>query len=131
MKLFKKRKASKDGLTASCRACLSVYDKARANLPHRVEARKEYTKTLKGKDSHKKATKKYRKNHSKKYKAHTMLNNSIRKGDLIKPKSCEECLLITNVVGHHDDYNKPLTVRWLCHSCHARWHQENGEGKNA
>ena len=31
----------------------------------------------------------------------------------------------------HDDYAKPLSVRWLCGKCHTAWHQENGEGLNA
>lgn len=33
---FQIRRASRDGLTAACRACLAEYDKERAGLPHRV-----------------------------------------------------------------------------------------------
>lgn len=39
---FQIRRASRDGLTAACRACLAEYDKERAGLPHRVSARREY-----------------------------------------------------------------------------------------
>lgn len=35
---FQIRRASRDGLTAACRACLAEYDKERAGLPHRVSA---------------------------------------------------------------------------------------------
>jgi len=31
---------------------------------------------------------------------------------------------------HHDDYLRPLAVRWLCLSHHFRWHRENGPGAN-
>ena len=30
----------------------------------------------------------------------------------------------------HDDYDKPLIVRWLCRMCHCKWHKANGEGAN-
>jgi hypothetical protein len=49
--------------------------------------------------------------------------------------SCEKCGANNNelvngkplrrVFAHHDDYNKPLSVRWLCIPCHIAWHSIN------
>lgn len=48
----------------------------------------------------------------------------------LKKQSCEVCSdPIT--VAHHDDYARPLDVRWLCRSHHLRWHHKNGKGANA
>jgi hypothetical protein len=42
-----------------------------------------------------------------------------------RPDNCEQCGLKPEyeaLQGHHDDYSKPLEVRWLCRSCHQRHH---------
>lgn len=58
-------------------------------------------------------------------RARTIYRNAIKRGILVNPKVCSECESTSHVSGHHDDYNKPLNVRWLCHSCHYAWHQLN------
>jgi hypothetical protein len=37
----------------------------------------------------------------------------------------EHCLICHSprTEGHHDDYSKPLAVRWLCDPCHHMWHR--------
>lgn len=32
------------------------------------------------------------------------------------------------VEAHHDDYSKPLGVRWLCRDDHKAWHDAKGPG---
>jgi len=71
----------------------------------------------------------YKERFPKKYKAVTAVNNAIRDKLLFK-EPCEICGEI-KVHGHHDDYAKPLNVRWLCVAHHQQWHAENGEGANA
>lgn len=44
---------------------------------------------------------------------------AIKNGMLIRPEKCSACDNPSMVIhGHHDDYSKPLEVRWLCPSCH-------------
>ena len=41
------------------------------------------------------------------------------------PMACEQCggkHEYDALQAHHDDYSKPLEVRWLCRSCHQRHH---------
>jgi hypothetical protein len=52
--------------------------------------------------------------------ATTMVNNAIRDGRLLK-KPCEVCNHPV-VQAHHDDYTKPLEVRWLCVPHHNEHH---------
>jgi hypothetical protein len=41
---------------------------------------------------------------------------------IIRPEKCEKCLKICKPHGHHEDYNKPLDVLWLCNICHNHVH---------
>lgn len=51
------------------------------------------------------------------------VNNAVKRGDLVKPTSCESCDEQKKLTGHHDDYTKPLSVRWLCYGCHGKEHR--------
>ena len=129
---FGKRAASSDGLAHKCRECQRQYDKDRAMLPHRVKARLEYQKTEPGRSAINKAKKKWLNSNSIKRGAHCIVNNAIRDGRIEKKYFCEECGTDNcRIHGHHDDYAKPLEVRWLCSKCHTIWHKQNGEGANA
>jgi hypothetical protein len=52
-----------------------------------------------------------------------------RKCGILANQHCELCLVdpLGNkvVIAHHDDYNYPLRVRWLCRKHHKRWHRDN------
>lgn len=60
-----------------------------------------------------------------------LTEKAILRGKLI-PKPCENCGANgvfkdgrNEVQAHHDNYNKPLDVRWLCQKCHHNWHKTN------
>lgn len=73
--------------------------------------------------------KEYREKYPNKYRSHSLVNNSIRDGKL-HPEPCEVCGVTEKIHAHHDDYLKPLNVRWLCAAHHKQWHAENGEALN-
>jgi hypothetical protein len=108
----------------------TAYEKSRAMDPERVAARRAYIQTDAGKASKRKTTLRYRKDNPKKYAAHSAVNNAVRDGLLTNPGNCVECASEFAVEAHHDDYDLPLTVRWLCSECHKRWHAEYGEALN-
>lgn len=101
------------------------YDRQRGMLPHRVQERKEYAKTEQGKAAKKRAMQNYHERYPMKYAAHVIFRNAVRDGKVQRVYECSVCGSTEKVEGHHDDYTKPLDVRWLCEKCHKQWHKHN------
>ena len=60
---------------------------------------------------------------SERQRARLAAGVAYRRGDLAKPAFCESCLNATDKLAmHHDDYSKPLAIRWLCQVCHVNSH---------
>jgi hypothetical protein len=68
-------------------------------------------------------TKEYRDKFPKKYKAHRSVERAIRNKSLIR-QGCEKCGK-DKAHAHHDNYNEPLEVRWLCSEHHQEWHSKH------
>jgi hypothetical protein len=108
-----------DGCLNKCILCCRAYEAARrerrtdAGLPEqRFDTRERREQAASNRD-------KYREQNPEKYRATTALNNAIRAGKIAR-QPCEECG--GRAHAHHDDYDKPLVVRWLCAKHHARHH---------
>jgi ribosomal protein S27AE len=65
-------------------------------------------------------TKEYCKKYPERIKARVIARYYIKRGK-IKKQPCEICGN-KKTQAHHEDYNKPLEVRWLCPSCHKKLH---------
>lgn len=127
-----------DGRLGKCKACTKrdvrsnyaaqrpkylQYERERLHLPHRVEARKQYAQSDVGAAAMRKGRQLYWERNPLKKAAHTATGNAIRHGKLIR-QPCEVCGE-SRAEAHHDDYSKPLDVRWLCKRHHDEWHQNN------
>ena len=66
------------------------------------------------------SNKKWRHNNPEATRAHWILAWEVKQGR-ITPQPCEVCGKL-NTGGHHDDYSKPLEVRWLCPYHHRKLH---------
>ena len=60
--------------------------------------------------------------------ANTKLNQAIRRGKMTRPLICEACGYMGSLHAHHEDYEKPYDVMWLCPECHRSLHQSKREG---
>jgi len=114
-----------DGHFNKCKECTKK--DVTTNRKLNLEKYRAYDRT-RGNRQHPGYLQEYRKRNSNKYRAINMVNNAIRDRKLFS-EPCEVCGE-EKTHAHHDDYSKPLNVRWLCAAHHKQWHLENGEGRN-
>lgn len=57
----------------------------------------------------------------KQHQAHQLVQYAIKLGILKKYLYCEECGLTDLIIdGHHENYDEPLKVKWVCRKCHRK-----------
>lgn len=94
-------------------------------LYRKTYSRKYYYNNL---DKSREASRKWEKNNLKKLKsmygyAHQFVRTALKNG-ILEKQCCEVCGN-EEAEAHHDNYNEPLNVRWLCKECHDEWHRNN------
>lgn len=104
---FNRDRSAPDGLQDKCRPC------------HREAVRESRRRNP---ESHASYQRRWRQRNRRVTAAHAAIKIAIRRGDLTRPETCEGCGLPGDVHAHHDDYDRPLEVEWLCPPCHRERH---------
>lgn len=111
-----------DGHLGKCKECAKR--DVRNNRAARREQYSAYEKERNGRASRKRDKLNYqrikRQRYPAKAKAWNAVSNAIRDGRLAR-SPCEKCGEL-EVQAHHENYEEPLKVRWLCFSCHRSVH---------
>tara|TARA_R110001606_G_C14904186_1_gene594414 strand:- start:40 stop:468 length:429 start_codon:yes stop_codon:yes gene_type:complete len=124
---FYKHSQMSDGRVGKCKSCNKA--DVIANRLSKIEHYREYDRGRGNRQGYN-YIKEYRAKYPNKYKAHSIVNYAIKAKKLFK-EPCEVCGVDEGIHAHHDDYAKPLNVRWLCPAHHKEWHTKNGSAKNA
>jgi hypothetical protein len=121
---FYKHSQMADGHVNKCKECnkndvnkhrannlerIRAYDRERGKLAHRLQLAAEVTRAWRAEDKRRNI-------------AHGMVARAIKNGILIR-QPCIRCGAEKSE-GHHEDYDKPLEVMWLCTPCHKQRHKE-------
>jgi hypothetical protein len=67
---------------------------------------------------------KWRKANPHKSAVHIFVLWAVRVGVMKKPDACEQCGKIWKIQAHHENYEKPMDVNWLCSVCHGEKHRK-------
>ncbi len=120
-----------DGHRNDCKECLKIIRNTPKNKQREREwQRKQVAKyaatrrkyRVLNRDTDREYSRKSSRANRKQRNTHARIYCAIRRGQLIKPKYCQGCGAAGIIQGHHEDYNKPLDVIWLCPRCHKDKH---------
>ena len=115
-----------DKLDPRCRDCKRLYYRIQRQTHKDTFKRKDQTYYLKHREEIiRKRSDNYQRDKYK-IRARNMVKVALYNG-ILSHQPCEICGII-DTHAHHDNYNFPLDVRWLCPVHHCEWHMINGEG---
>ena len=128
---YYKHAQMKDGHLSVCKSCVkdrvgkrekALRETTEFVVSERERGREKYHRLYKGngQTGSTEAKAKYIKDNPLRRYANNMVASALKSGRLEK-KPCEVCD-DPRVHGHHDDYYKPLEVRWLCTKHHHEHH---------
>jgi hypothetical protein len=121
---FYKHSEMADGHLNKCKECTKLdshnhrsknlerireYDRQRANKPERRANNAVINRAWRQEDK-------------RRQRAHNMVQRAIQKGLLFRLPCCR--CANEKSLAHHEDYDKPLDVMWLCQPCHKKRHKE-------
>jgi hypothetical protein len=121
---FYKHPRMEDGHVNKCKECnkkdvtanrnkniekFRAYDRERAKIPERIKANAEVNRAWRAEDKRRSI-------------AHNAVARAIHNGSLFR-LPCIRCKEEKSLA-HHEDYDKPLEVIWLCQPCHKQRHKE-------
>lgn len=106
---YRDHRSAAGGFQRTCKSCQRKYRNGR----HTKMTHKEKLDALR----------KWRSKNREKARAHSMVGHALHDGRLVR----ETCHCGLKAEAHHDDYTKPLDVRWLCRVHHSEHHRKYKE----
>ena len=121
---FYKHSAMGDGHLNKCKECTkNDVNKHRSNNLEKIRAYdRERAKNPKRRATNLAVNQAWREEDKRRQRAHNMVRRAIAKELLVRLPCCR--CGSEKSVAHHEDYDKPLEVMWLCQPCHKQRHKE-------
>jgi hypothetical protein len=132
---FCKNKFKNDGIHDECKICHN----RRKSIKRANDLEYKERKNKLGKETYKRNKTKIlakcldRKTLKKQERSAQSKTEYLIKMGKIKKESCIVCNSVIDIQAHHEDYNNPLDIMWLCRRHHAQLHvskKENYKGYN-
>lgn len=130
---FNKNSARWDGVHSSCAACqkqrrMAIRRDPVLSVKHLEQARRQQSN--RSKEDKLQASRRRLRRYSdgkvnpRQLNVNARLRTAVYSGKIIKPSTCQSCGCSGVIHGHHENYDRPYDVLWLCVRCHADVHRD-------
>jgi len=126
---FYKHQMMADGYLNKCKACTKsdVAEHRIKNLERIREYDRDRAKKPERRASSSAISQAWRREDPRRVRSHNAVTRAIKKGLLVRAPCCR--CGSERSLAHHEDYDKPLDVIWLCQPCHKQRHKEIDLGR--
>lgn len=122
---FAPHNGSHDGRRNHCRTCLAVGRRAvKSETPEQTARRKQRQSRPEWQRSHAEALRRHAERFPKAARASRLATAAVKAGRLKPAERCQaaDCDYAGRLEKHHHDYDKPLSVLWVCPMHHRQGH---------
>jgi len=129
---FYKNKRTILGIKSSCKKCHCIESVRTRNKEKARDKNREYERISRqiNPEKNRERWRKRKRKNDKKEKARDILNKAVKTGIILKPDICAKCGRAIKLTAHHDNYDEPLKVEWLCYECHGKLHRKDNQPRN-
>jgi hypothetical protein len=124
---FEKKKRTLLGITKKKKKCHCLESVRTRNKENARDKNREYARksVQLNPEKHREIWRKRKRKNDEKEKAREILNKAVKAGLIVKPTICSECKKNKRLTAHHNNYDEPLLVEWLCYECHGKRHRKD------
>jgi hypothetical protein len=125
---FYKHSQMGDGHLNKCKECTKLDTKAnyRKNIQNYNKYEEERSKNIDRILNRRRRNRLYALRNPDKKRSQAILRGAVIRGLILKPNICSVCNNVNErLQAHHQNYEKPLEVIWLCGKCHRSIHQNS------
>ena len=121
---FYKHPKTADGYLGKCKSCQreSILQNRIKNLERIRKYDRDRGKEPERRKASNLVSRRWRASDPRIMRCHNAVARAVKAGRLQK-QPCERCSAM-KVLAHHENYNDPLNIMWLCQPCHKQRHKE-------
>lgn len=113
-----------DGYANICKVCVRKYSRAYSKSPKGRARDRKRQRTKERRKWNANYRREWRRKNKLKHWCRNKFLGAVLSGKITRQRRCSVCGSGVGMEAHHENYNKPYNVIWLCRKCHKKLHKK-------